>query len=108
MSGIYTQPMFGDASLQRLANIVLHHPSENIRIEAALVMSTARNSESVLRVYRQAFQENNNFCFRWNIIKFSVRTAGAKALPLLEEYALLDPRFQQDYQDFKVFLLLAS
>jgi hypothetical protein len=35
------------------------------------------------------------------MLKFSVRAAGAKALPLIEEFAALDPRFQKDHLDFK-------
>lgn len=101
MSGTYTQPMFGDVSRQRLANFILHHPSKNVRIGAALVISTARDTEAVLKVYRQAFRESNDLCLRWNMLKFSVRAAGAKALPLIEEFAALDPRFQKDQLDFK-------
>jgi hypothetical protein len=100
MSGIHTQPPFGDVSLQRLANIVLHHPAKHVRVEAALVVSTARNTEAVLRVYRQAFLESTDLCFRWDMFRFSARAAGAKALPLLKELADVDPRFQPEYQDY--------
>ncbi|MCS6926627.1 MAG: HEAT repeat domain-containing protein [Candidatus Binatia bacterium] len=101
LSGVYTQTPFGDVSRQRLARIVLHHPSKDVRREAALVISTAQDREAVLKVFQQAFREDNDFCLRWALVKFSVRAAGAKALPLLEEFATLDPRFQQDYLDFK-------
>lgn len=101
MSGTYTDPPFGDTSRKRLANILLTHPSAYVRIMAAAVVSTARDTEAVLKVYQQAFQESNDFCVRWNMLKFSFRAAGAKALPLVETLAKQDSRFLQDYADFK-------
>jgi len=101
MSGTYTDPPFGDASRKRLANILLTHPSANVRIMAAAVVSTAQDTEAVLKVYQQAFQESNDLCVRWNMLKFSFRAAGAKALPLGEALAKQDSRFLQDYAEFK-------
>jgi hypothetical protein len=101
MTGTYTDSPFGDASRKRLANILLTHPSVNVRIQAASVISTARDTEAVLEVYQQAFQESNDLCVRWNMLKFSFRAAGAKALPLVETLAKQDSRFLQDYADFK-------
>jgi hypothetical protein len=99
--GVYVQPMLGNTSLSRFSEILLYHPSEDVREMAALVMSTAQDTEAVLKVYRQAFQQNSDFCSRWDIFKFSARAAGAKSLPLLEEFATLEPQFQQDYLTFK-------
>jgi hypothetical protein len=101
MSGMHSDPPFGDASRKRLATILLTHPSAEVRSVAALVIATARDSEAVLKVYQQAFQESNDFCMRWHIFKFSFRAAGAKALPLAETLAQQDSRFLQHYADFK-------
>jgi hypothetical protein len=101
MSGMHSDPPFGDVSRNRLANILLTHPSAGVRSVAALVIATARDTEAVLKVYQQAFQESNDFCLRWHIFKFSFRAAGAKALPLAETLAKQDSRFLQYYADFK-------
>jgi hypothetical protein len=101
MSGMHSDPPFGDVSRNRLANILLSHPSAGVRSVAALVIATARDTEAVLKVYQQAFQESNDFCLRWHIFKFSFRAAGAKALPLAETLAQQDSRFLQHYADFK-------
>lgn len=101
MSGAYTDPPFGEVSRRRLASLILHHPSAPVRVMAASVISTARDTEEVLKVYQQAFQESNDLCVRWNMLKFSLRAAGAGALPLVEAWAKQDARFLQDYSDFK-------
>jgi len=101
MTGTYTNSPFGEASRKRLANLLLTHPSARVRIMAAAVLPTARDTEAVLKVYQQAFQESNDLCVRWNILKFSFRAVGAKALPAAEAMAKQDSIFLRDYADFK-------
>ena len=87
--------------VQRLTNLLNNHPLLALRKLAALVLSSARDTQTVLKVYQQAFQDNPDLCVRWAIMKFSLRAAGAKALPLLAEFAALEPDLQQDADEFR-------
>jgi hypothetical protein len=99
--GADAKPVFEEASFQKLADLLLHHPSTDVRKMAALVITSARNTDGVLKVFQQAFRENDDFCSRWDAIRFSVTAAGAKALPVIKELVELDSRFQPDYLDYK-------
>lgn len=91
----------GTPSVQRLANLLNNHPSLALRKLAVHVLSSARDTQTVLNVFEQAFKENTDLCVRWAIMKFSLRAAGAKALPLLAEFAALEPGLQQDAVEFQ-------
>jgi hypothetical protein len=88
-------------SVQRLTNLLNNHPSLALRKLAVHVLSSARDTQTVLKVYEQAFKENMDLCVRWAIMKFSLRAVGAKALPLLAEFAALEPGLQQDAAEFR-------
>ena len=87
--------------VQRLANLLNNHPLLALRKLAVLVLSSARDTQTVLKVYQQAFKDNTDLCVRWAIMKFSLRAAGAKALPLLAEFVALEPDLQQDAAEFR-------
>ncbi len=91
----------GALSVQRLTNLLNNHPSLALRKLAVHVLSSARDTQTVLKVYEQAFKENTDLCVRWAIMKFSLRAVGAKALPLLAEFAALEPGLQQDATEFR-------
>lgn len=88
-------------SVQKLTDLLLHHPAKYVRQMAGLVLTAGRDTDAVLNAFQQAFRQYDNFCFRWDMIRFSVTAAGAKALPLLKTLAELDPRFQPDYLEYK-------
>lgn len=98
--GTYGDPIFDDTTLAGLAGH-LDDPAASVRETAALVMSTARDTDAVLERFREAFYRETSLCVRWALFRFSVRAAGARALPLLAELAAVEPRLYDDYLDFK-------
>jgi len=88
-------------SVQRLTDLLLHHPYKYARQKAGLVLTEARDTNAALKAFQQAFRQYDSYCFRWDMIRFSVTVAGAEALPSIKELAELDPRFQVDYLEYK-------
>ena len=68
---------------------------------AAYRLAVTEQPDKALEYYRAAFPQEQDECVRWALFRFAVRAAGPGALPLLEQMAAQDPRFLQDYQDFK-------
>jgi hypothetical protein len=99
--GTYTDAPFGEGPVKKLGEVLHKDPSANAREMAALVLSSGEDTEAVLEQFRTAFPAEKDLCVRWAIVRFSVRAGGARALPLLAGFAKLDPRFQQDYLDYK-------
>ncbi|HEX5748563.1 MAG TPA: HEAT repeat domain-containing protein, partial [Archangium sp.] len=99
--GTYPDARLDGASVQQLAKLHLEDPDPDVREMAALVLSSGRDTQAVLEAFRQSFPQEKNECVRWAIVRYAVRAAGARALPLLKDFARQDARFQQDYADFK-------
>jgi hypothetical protein len=99
--GTYPDARIDSGSLQQLAKLQAEDPNPEVREMAALVMSSGRDSQAVLDAFRKSFPQEKDECVRWALVRFAVRAAGPKALPLLKTFAQQDARFQQDYTEFK-------
>ncbi|HSP79168.1 MAG TPA: HEAT repeat domain-containing protein, partial [Myxococcaceae bacterium] len=99
--GTYPDARLDAQATERLAKLHLEDPDPDVREMAALVLSSGRDTDTVLDTFRQSFPKEQELCVRWAILRFAVRAAGPEALPLLQDFARQDPRFQQDYLDFK-------
>jgi hypothetical protein len=96
----YADPVLDGGSIAALAELLKKDPDRSVREMAAHRLSVTRESERVLAVYREAFPAERDECVRWAIFRFTARVAGAGALPMLAEFAALDPRFKEDHEDF--------
>jgi hypothetical protein len=97
----YSNPTIGGDSMERLERIMINDRERDVREMAAFRLAVTEEPQKALEAYRNAFPKEQDECVRWAIFRFAVRAAGANALPLLEQMAAQDPRFVQDYQDFK-------
>lgn len=96
----YADPVLEDDSIDDLARLLREDPDRNVREMAAHRLSVTRGPDKVLAVFRAAFPVEKDECVRWAIFRFAVRVAGGGSLPLLAEFAAIDPRFEPDRQDF--------
>ncbi|HYO56511.1 HEAT repeat domain-containing protein [Archangium sp.] len=99
--GTYPNARIDGQSLQHLAKLQLEDPDPSVREMAALVMSSGRDTQAVLDAFRKSFPQEKNECVRWAIVRYAVRAAGARALPLLKDFAQQDARFRRDHTEFK-------
>lgn len=97
----YSDPLIDGASMDKLSKLMREDPERDVREMAAFRMAVTQEPEKALEAYRTAFDAEKDLCVRWAMLRFAVRAAGAEALPLVEQFAQKDPRFQPDYQDFK-------
>ncbi|WP_394833171.1 HEAT repeat domain-containing protein [Pendulispora rubella] len=97
----YSNPLVDRASMDRLGNILHSDPERDVREMAAFRLAVTTDPQRALDIFRGAFAQEKELCVRWAIVRFAVRAAGEQALPLLAQFAAQDPRFQQDYLDFK-------
>jgi hypothetical protein len=98
--------MHADAPLdkqatQQLAKLLATEGSEEVRQIVAHDLSLAQDKKQALEIYAQAFANEKDRCVRWALFRFAARTAGKDALPVMANMALIDPRFQENYQDFE-------
>jgi hypothetical protein len=99
--GTYLDARVEGPSLARVMKLHAEDADAGVREMAALVMSSGRDTEAVLAAFRQSFPKERDRCVRWAIVRYAVRAGGAGALPLLEDFARQDARFQKDAQEFK-------
>jgi hypothetical protein len=99
--GTYPDARIEGQSLQQLAKLQAEDPDPDVREMAALVMSSGRDTQAVLDAFARSFPKEQNECVRWAIVRYALRAAGARALPLLESFARQDARFRQDHAEFK-------
>lgn len=99
--GGYPDARIEGPALQQLAKLQREDPDPGVREMAALVMSSGRDTQAVLDAFGESFPREKNECVRWAIVRYAVRAAGARALPLLKDFARQDARFRQDHADFK-------
>jgi hypothetical protein len=97
----YSNPVIGGDSYERLEKILLSDSERDVREMAAFRLAVSEEPQKALDVYRKAFEAEHDLCVRWALVRFAVRAAGPQALPQLRQWASIDPRFQQDYQDFQ-------
>jgi hypothetical protein len=98
----YPNVRLEDASVAGLAALMKTDPAPSVREMAALALSSGRDTEAVLRHFREAFSAEQNLCVRWALVRYAVRAGGPQALPLLEDFARVDKRFARDAADFRV------
>jgi hypothetical protein len=99
----YSNPVLDAKSIDTLSEIMRTDRDREIREMAALRLSVTESPERAVEAYRAAFAAENDFCMRWAFFRFSLRAAGPAALPVVQQFAQQDPRFQQDYLDYKEF-----
>lgn len=97
----YSNPLIGDDSFGQLARTLKTDRERDVREMAAFRLGVTSSPDKALDIYREAFELEQDVCVRWAIFRFAVRVAGAGALPLLQEFAAKDPRFVQDYTEFR-------
>jgi len=97
----YSNPLIGAESFDTLKRILTNDRERDVREMAAFRLGLTREPDQALELFRDAFQTEHDLCVRWAIFRFAVRAAGEKALPLLEQFAAQDPRFAQDYVEFR-------
>lgn len=97
----YSEPLVEEDSVEKLAKIVRTDPDPAVREMAALRLSLSAAPQPALAAMRAAFPEEKDRCVRWALFRFSVRIAGPAALPVLAEYTRIDPRFKEDYEEFR-------
>ncbi len=91
---------FDSGALDKLAGLQTD-PSPRVREMAAQAMASGRDTQRVLEHFRKSFGAENDLCVRWAIFLNAVRAGGVRALPLLQDLAQQDPRFLEDYTEFK-------
>jgi hypothetical protein len=97
----YADPVLDRRYIDDLANVLATAPEREVREMAAFQLGLTEDPDRVLGVFRAAFPREKEQCVRWAIIRFSVRAAGARALPTLDELARIDARFRGDVDEFK-------
>ncbi|HLL03119.1 MAG TPA: HEAT repeat domain-containing protein [Myxococcaceae bacterium] len=97
----YPDARLESAAVTQLATLMKKDPVPLVRELAALVLSSGRDTQAVLGHFREAFAPEKERCVRWALVRYAVRAGGAQALPLLRDFARIDPRFQPDAADFQ-------
>lgn len=97
----YSELLLDSDSVTSVGALLRNDPDPLVREMAAHRLSVSGDPERALAALRAAFAGEPTLCVRWAIFRFSVRAAGAEALPALAEFARVDPRFVPEYQDFQ-------
>lgn len=99
-------PMHADSILPKekiatLLALLPNEPHRDVRELAIFQLGLTDSPADALEAMRQAFDDEYDECVRWAIVRFSVRAAGERSLPLLEHFARIDPAFEQDLADYR-------
>jgi hypothetical protein len=97
----YVDALLGPEQIADLAALLTTAPEREVREMAAFQLGLTNDSQRVLDVFRAAFPRERELCVRWAMIRFAVRAAGPRAMPLLEDLARIDRRFAVDVADFR-------
>jgi hypothetical protein len=97
----YVDPVLGAPYIEELAKVLREAPEREVREMAAFQLGLTEDPARVLGVFRAAFPRERDLCVRWAMLRFAVRAAGPRALPVLEEMARIDARFAGDVDDFR-------
>jgi hypothetical protein len=97
----YVDPVLGDEYIDDLARVLTTAPEKEVREMAAFQLGLTKSPDRALAVFRDAFAREPEVCVRWAMVRFSVRAAGRRALPVLDDMARIDRRFRVDLEDFR-------
>jgi hypothetical protein len=97
----YSNPILDGASIDKLSEVLQKDRERDVREMAAFRMAVTEEPQKALEAYKAAFETEQDLCVRWAMMRFAVRAAGADALPVLQQFAVKEPRLQQDYDEFK-------
>jgi hypothetical protein len=97
----YAEPLIDSKSIDSLGNILRNDPDTHVREMAAHRLGLTDDPDKALETFRNSFNAEKDLCLRWAIFRFALRAAGAEALPLVQQFAAIDPRFLKEYLEFK-------
>jgi hypothetical protein len=100
MMPMHAAPLLDAEATERFTKILIGEGNEDGRDAAAHNLSLSQDKAKVLDLFAKTFVTEQSLCVRWALFRFSARTAGKAALPVMATMAANDPRFQQPYQDF--------
>jgi hypothetical protein len=100
MMPMHAAPVLDSEATERYAQILLTEGNEDGRDAAAHNLSLSQDKAKVLELFAKTFEKETSVCVRWALFRFSARVAGKDALPIMANMAVIDPRFQQTYQEF--------
>jgi hypothetical protein len=100
MMPMHAAPLLDAAETERFAKILVGEGNEDGRDAAAHNLSLSLDKAKVLDLFAKTFETEQSLCVKWALFRFSARTAGKRALPVMANMAAMDPRFQGIYQDF--------
>lgn len=101
MMPMHAAPLLDAAETERFAQILVGEGNEQGRDAAAHNLSLSTDKARVLDLFAKTFETEQSVCVKWALFRFSARTAGKRALPVMANMATLDPRFKEIYQDFE-------
>jgi hypothetical protein len=101
MMPMHAAPLLDAAETERFAQILVGEGNEDGRDAAAHNLSLSVDKAKVLDLFMKTFETEQSVCVKWALFRFSARTAGKRALPVMANMAALDPRFQPIYQEFE-------
>ena len=100
MMPMHAAPLLSAEETERFAQILVGEGNEDGRDAAAHNLSLSMDKGRVLDLFAKTFETEQSLCVKWALFRFSARTAGKRALPVMANMAAQDPRFQPIYQDF--------
>lgn len=101
MMPMHAAPLLTPEETERFAKILVGEGNEDGRDAAAHNLSLSYDKGKVLDLFAKTFETEQSLCVKWALFRFSARTAGKRALPVMANMATMDPRFQGIYQDFE-------
>ena len=101
MMPMHAAPLLDAEATARFEQILLSEGNEDGRDAAAHNLSLSSDKARVLALFASTFPREQSVCVRWALFRFSARTAGKRALPVMAQMAQLDPRFQAPYREFE-------
>jgi hypothetical protein len=101
MMPMHAAPLLSPEETERFAKILVGEGGEEGRDAAAHNLSLSLDKGKVLDLFAKTFETEQSVCVKWALFRFSARTAGKRALPVMANMATQDPRFQPIYQDFE-------
>lgn len=101
MMPMHAAPLLDAAETERFAQILIGEGNEDGRDAAAHNLSLSLDKAKVLDLFAKTFETEKSLCVKWALFRFSARTAGKRALPVMANMVAMDSRFQGIYQDFE-------
>lgn len=101
MMPMHSAPLLDAQATERFTKILIGEGNEDGRDAAAHNLSLSQDKATVLDLFAKTFVTEQSLCVRWALFRFSARAAGKAALPVMANMAVIDPRFQSQYQAFE-------